>query len=379
MKYFYNIFLLIIIAFVSSCHKNSGIKNVQPEYLIDIDIALSDEPYYLSTIFSSYKIIELEAKEECIVNRINNLFILNDTIYIFDRQLRSVYLFDIEGHYISKINQIGRGPGEYNHPVDLDIDTFSNELLIFDWTTRKMNYYKTDGQFLRSKQFPFRFLSYKTTYKRIYTYIPYPENINDKHSFLIKSISKDVKTISNHLKYNDDSHLPRMIEFLTGGNFFLTDYDLKFYRNYDNTIYSIMENEIRPYISLLTEKYKITNSDIEEVKLKKLPIILLGKQKLSRINEYSENSGYCIFKFNIGFKNYYVIIDKRFNKIVCTSRIIDDLSYQHPNFFRFLGNKYVGIVESVNYLKPNFSDSTSLNLLNIRSFINPTIIIYDIK
>lgn len=378
MKIRLNVIIAILLLSFTSCLKTSDSHQSKAKYIFNIDTLQNDDPIYLSQFFTSSKVIKLESNEDCLINRINNIQIHNDTIYIFDRSLKSIFIYSLDGKYISKISRVGRGPGEFNHPVDFDIDTIKDEIAIYDWTNRKLNFYNLNGRFLRRVQYKFRFLSFKLVDNKIYTFVPFAENIDDNKAFLLSVIDDDLKILSKYFKYTDYSHLPRMIEFICGGNFYASDYDLKFYMNYCNTIYSIKNDEIIPYISLNTDKYAITTSDIEDIKLHKKPIILSGKARLFRIADYSENNDYCIFKFNIGIKHYYVFLNKTTNEIICTSNIVDDLSHLNPILFRFSKNKYIGYIESHNNSNIN-TYAFSTEPKNPSEINNPLIIIYDIK
>ena len=57
-------------------------------------ISNENKPIYFSELFSDFHIIPLETKEECLINQIDNIKLINDTICILDRYpTKSIFLF----------------------------------------------------------------------------------------------------------------------------------------------------------------------------------------------------------------------------------------------------------------------------------------------
>ena len=65
----------------------------------------------------------------------------NETYYIFDKVQAMIFLFDDNGSYITKIHNIGSGPGEYADISDFDIDADLN-IYISSIVGRKIIKYK---------------------------------------------------------------------------------------------------------------------------------------------------------------------------------------------------------------------------------------------
>src|ERR1035437_1558587 len=99
------ILLIFCVVIVFSCVNNRAEKwNVTNTLVeIDIDSIISNKPIYFSELFSSYHLIQLEASEDCMFSVIDNLKLINDTIYIFDRFItKSVFIFSKTGKFITK-------------------------------------------------------------------------------------------------------------------------------------------------------------------------------------------------------------------------------------------------------------------------------------
>lgn len=374
--YFIPICLIIYLELSCSNNNNKSLIN-EPKFTLLIDTLLTDESFYISSIASTYKIIHLETREDCYFSKISNIKILNDTIYIFDRKLKSVFLFSTDGEYLSKICKIGRGPGEYNNPSDFDVVEKNNSIAIFDWANRKMNYYNiSDGEYITSKIYNYRLLSFEFVNDGMLTFIPFPtENLDKKKDFMLCKFDINQKPVYRHFSYSKDYKGPRLIEFIDGGNFYEGKNDVKFFMNYINTIYSISEDQVSPFIQLKTSKYKLLESDFNDLKKKHIPFILSNKDKLFGIKEYSENQQFILFKFNVGFNIYFTLIDQKSLEVFCTSRIIDDLSNMAIYPIKLIdGNKLLALASMVNEKQLKRTSEHKEIITN-----NPTLIIYDLK
>ena len=194
---------------------------------IDIDENISDEPVVFPEIFSGFNIIPLETSEDCIINQINYIKIIGDTIYVFDKNARSIFIFSKQGRVISKISRIGRGPGEFIQPSDFDIK--GNAELIFDYSSNKINAYDKKGYFIYNLNLKDRFSSFITTTDNIFSYKPFPTgNTSAKDDYLLYQYNTNGKIIWKAVKYSDFLHGPKVIQSLDGGNFFMTENDIKF-------------------------------------------------------------------------------------------------------------------------------------------------------
>ena len=116
---------IILISFISqlfySCHhkkKNndsySSITNRSNKIHINPD-NYEKQNAKISLIVDSIDYIPLETTSDCLICAIDKLITKNNKYYIFDKITQSIFTFDFNGKFISKINSIGHGPGEYTH------------------------------------------------------------------------------------------------------------------------------------------------------------------------------------------------------------------------------------------------------------------------
>ncbi|MCP9612649.1 BF3164 family lipoprotein [Coprobacter tertius] len=109
--------------------------NVNPsETGIALDIA--------NNIEKQWEIIPLETKDECLVNEADKILYKNGIYYILDRQGNSLFLFDSDGKFISKILKKGEGPDEYSNLDAFAVD--NDSIWISDASSRSLICYGPD-------------------------------------------------------------------------------------------------------------------------------------------------------------------------------------------------------------------------------------------
>jgi hypothetical protein len=370
--------------FLSSHDKlKGGVINLQ------IDNLISDEQILYSELFTDFQVIPLETKDDCIFSHIDNFKFINDTIYIFDRfTTKSIYLFSKEGKFLNKICKIGRGPGEYITPSDFDIDTFDNCVAILDHTSRNLIFYDFQGNHLKSISLNEKFQSFVINKNDIYFFRPYPpHSVNKYNDQLIFRVDRNGDILSKQIKYSEIKKGPRVVQFFNGGNFFIGENDIKFFMPFCDTIFSINGDTLKPFISLNTKKFKVTNEDLVDIK-KKLNPMLLRMDKLSHIREYSENQHIAFFKFFINVREYKTFYYFKSKKAICTCRIVDDLTFVDPWLFRLENNIMLAAINPIQI--PKFKDAISsgkvrlpeemkAELLTISDYNNPIIVLFHVR
>lgn len=113
----------IIIIFLISfgCTK----KEITKENVIKIELPDKWEDKFL---VDNSKIIKLETKNDILLGFLMDIKISNDTIYVLDQFFKRIYLFDMNGKYKGKIDNLGKGTNEYLRIKDFTI--YKNEIYL---------------------------------------------------------------------------------------------------------------------------------------------------------------------------------------------------------------------------------------------------------
>lgn len=147
--------LLLFSCFVVSCRS----KNKVEQQLIEgcdrlqrvdnlyttIDLENAEERAYTDFI-DSIRYIPLG--DECgVMGNIANIITYKGRFYIQEEQFDRVFIYDDTGRCLKKIDNKGRGPGEYLRIESIDINTEKEELMLVDGMSDKLFFYDLDGNF----------------------------------------------------------------------------------------------------------------------------------------------------------------------------------------------------------------------------------------
>ncbi|MDH8702113.1 hypothetical protein M2138_001467 [Dysgonomonadaceae bacterium PH5-43] len=146
--YHYAIAVLFMLT-AMSCEKQTETEATTDNNFKIVDIDFSNEKdVYFSQIADSITYVQLETNKECLIGQITDVKYKNGIYYISDKSY-TIFLFDNKGKFISKLNKVGQGPGEYSYIQSFDVDTKGN-IHILDLFTKKILVYTSDIEFTSS-------------------------------------------------------------------------------------------------------------------------------------------------------------------------------------------------------------------------------------
>lgn len=96
----------------------------------------------------SVQVIPLEDRDDCLVGKVSKLILQNDLIYIADELNQSVFVFDLNGKFVSRIHAEGSGPGEYVNITSFTV--LGQDIVVFDHLLKRLFFYKPSGEYVRS-------------------------------------------------------------------------------------------------------------------------------------------------------------------------------------------------------------------------------------
>ena len=130
----FSLFFLVVLAIFTSCQNRSETKEYSDGdsvYHVSLENALNQtHSVKLSTIGSEIEYIPLETIRASVLARVGIVTLSEDYIFVTDR--RSVQQFKRDGSYIRQIGSYGRGPGEYQGRMimDMSIDCSNGQKII---------------------------------------------------------------------------------------------------------------------------------------------------------------------------------------------------------------------------------------------------------
>jgi len=133
----------LLLLFLSACNPTQ--KQTEAEIVIDLHKAIHLPLDSLK--IKSLHYIPLETNDNVLISHISKILVSDDRIYIADyHQSKTLFVFDLQGKFIFKINRIGRGPGEYINFFDFNISE-SGDIYLWDTAQSKLIIFEQDGSF----------------------------------------------------------------------------------------------------------------------------------------------------------------------------------------------------------------------------------------
>ncbi len=235
------VFIVCVCCFCLSILQSCGKIDSRKDTNNEVQITISSDKLKLSNLVAEMEIVPLETNENCLVGNISKLMFYDNKVFILDRFVsKGLFVFDAKGRFLYRVGKVGRGPGEFNTPIDFTIDWNKKELLILDNPSRLI-FYDITGEYkgktidlLRDKGGTFSIVKTKNGYATI-----------------AGSREDHLKLLDNNFNYVN-SFFPFLNPDIDGGIYpnplQVVDDDLVLYRKYcDNTVYRIEKDTILPY------------------------------------------------------------------------------------------------------------------------------------
>lgn len=296
MKLIPQVIVIIIVLALFSCSNSTKSLNENKIFHIDIDKCELSIDLKLSDLIDSCRLVRLETTKDCVLGPyLSYLYISDKYIIIDDRN--GIYKFSIDGRFIRKIINVGRGPQEISPNINCFFYEKKN-LLFFDETMRRKSFLHVYD--IESEKF-------LEPVKKCF-----PDTWGDfaiyDDSLIIGSLSPGIWGSMDHIISMDS--VPYAIffqdfngrfingilsnkKFLWGQNqnelfqrarIMIGDNNLHIKYEWDDTLFTLNNNKLSPYIipTYKTPKGNLPNSDPE-----------IGDKRIS-YKKY-ENSSFTLF------------------------------------------------------------------------------------
>jgi len=146
---FYFIHLGLMIVLLTSCGHNTHYSKSTRIRTIDISSPISGISS-LSEIANGIDYIQLETNDSCLLGKPEKIIIEEEGIFISD--VRQLLHFDLNGKFINKISESGRGPGEFVNILDFYIDDPRHQIVLMQ--SDYIFTYSLEGVFIKKQCTP---------------------------------------------------------------------------------------------------------------------------------------------------------------------------------------------------------------------------------
>ena len=214
------VYFTIFLFFIQSC-SNKEISDYSLEnvpLIIDIDSVKIVE---LKVNHVQY--IPLETTDDCLIGTASKVLIKNERIYVADFHMAmAIFIFDMTGKFLFKIDKRGQGPGEYIYFDDFDIQS-NGDIYIHDSWGKKFIIYSPEGKYIQDIRADYYFLGFCLFSNKIYL-----STLYDRKMFanlaVYDMIDKKTELLLKDKKFLDESDITNFNSY-------------KFYYSPDSIVY----------------------------------------------------------------------------------------------------------------------------------------------
>ncbi len=312
-------YLLIIcsVVFITGCEKN--IKTQYDSTPIVIEWK-NNQQILLSDIVDSIAYIPLETTDKSLIGRISKVVCTNEYIYILDSDIsKSVFVFDHLGQFISVINNIGKGPGEFMNIDDFCCNT-KGEVFIYDTRLHKVIKFEISGEFTGQEikiDFGADFISYLDSTKTFLFYSCYRQE-EDRHNVI--ETNQKGKIINRYMQFDKSAKKDNLAMMPVTNFSHLNVSTISFFEIFSNNVYFYDDKQIQ-------SKYQFDFGSAN------LPANFLTKDR-NEIVYRDRNSGIP--------KEYAILANVQENKSHIFYRVIKGYGVAQGIYSKESGNNKVG-------------------------------------
>lgn len=279
--------ILVIISLITACitlyackenqrdYKGSNCKNVSINSATKIPI---------EDFVAEFEVVNLEATDKSLLSDISIIRIMDDKIYIIDGSMSIVFIYTLDGKYISKICNQGEGPKEYIKIYSIELDHANKRLLLTDTFSKRLFIYDANGnlqQVIPTKFTPGRIFSdnkgHLLHHKEAIEYYDKDKDLN--YSYL--QILNEKGEVEGSILPDETPNLKRFRSFQ--GTNLTAEGDLLFMPPFSNIIYRIHNLQATPRYEVIPQNgwkllstedkkqiyYTVEKSNVEEYEQQK--------------------------------------------------------------------------------------------------------------
>jgi hypothetical protein len=240
-------FLLILLV-ISSCSKSTSEEVKEALTISDdfksytLDSELPAERF--ADLIELVEVMRLEETSNSLLSYIHDVQQTKDQFVFTSGRESNVFVFDLKGKFVRKINRKGEGPEEYLNITDLWLE--GDTLAIYSRKQSSVKRYDLRGNFVKADKLP-AIPGHINSYDNGYAMDMYFRPINDTSYYRYVTLDKDLKPTSMYVPVNNKI----TIGFFLSTNS-VTPYKdgVTLHRMMSDTVYYLNEKRFNPLIHL---------------------------------------------------------------------------------------------------------------------------------
>jgi len=388
-----NLFIFFLILNLISCkpnkvNNNNSIKdNVSKNNVLKkiiIKKIRNKKIIHIQDIITDYKFIQLENDTNARIVKINRLIFCCNKIFIFDSEQNTLFIFNDNGDFFNKIDNIGRGPDEYLQIIDFSVlkDKKSIFLLVSKGYRQSLFEYNLDKVELINKYNISFTGEYMISYNgNIHIYTDYYTcNRLGYNIYVLSSQGKIIKKLEpfKKRKYNASSFLPE-------NTFFINNKRLFYRPIFSDTIFQFNGTGFYPFLVIKYSDNYITEELSKMYRNEPIDVLIrkMNTYKYTSIDNLLLYGEYAFFSYIENENDNMVFFDMKNNilyKPELEFNIYEgDNSFLETYFFSPVTTTNSWLITTispyelhdyVNYLKDHLSEKQLSEFLENNDLVN---------
>lgn len=356
-------FLMFTSVMITSCQKNR-VNSFQPRDSSEITATLNLENINFETVSMdtfAYDVdyINPEAVDGTYMTNYDKIIVHGDTLFIIDKEQEAIFTFNRQGKFLFKIDQRGKGLGEYLNIDDFYVDYKSSIIGILSQST--LLKYDFHGNFIELVDLREHFVL----------------NIEQRDSLLYcrcgpigksnNPLSVAVLTTKGKLIYKDYPQSKEIANYrYRKGNYIAPDGQKCFVNLFcTDTIYEFGTSSILPKYILSFGKYKLPSKDLNK-------LLMHSAFDLDYVNSYFSKNKYVKFGlYSFSFTDDFLVLnyplDKELKTVIYSRKTGSLMGFESDHKFY---SKYVNCFDFKVFDSNNFYGVIPIDVaLNIRQML----------
>jgi len=321
---------LFLSVVLSSCRIDN--KKVGLDIFETIDVSLKEDDFCLSSVFTSCDIVSLESNNDLLITNPNEI-LFNDK-YFVTYSKTDVVVFTRKGDFYSRINSIGKGPGEYEYIIDLYVDFKKEEITFIDFYNQKILEYTLDGRFIQEIYLGF----YVDAFSKIddAKWVLYCTQACDKTNYYLNIFDKKKEKIVSKwfpMRLNDLKYL----NFWNNTSFFTSENNINFVINPYDTVYEIQGDDVDVRYVFNYGDHNIPHSFYKNSKIQdviEFSQLAMRNKYAYNWDEFYDTKDLLFFTFKYEGKYHRAIYNKTKKTTTVIYKLANDLLINGYSFYQ---------------------------------------------
>lgn len=338
-------------------------------------------PLHQNELIENVNYIQLETKDESLLNEITQLVCTKNELLIFDLYGQCVLAFDYNGRFLRKLHKVGQGPQEYLMATSFSVDEAKQEMYLVD-IGNKVACYDLQS-FEHVKNVDIKAVAVESLGND--DFITYNS---------LSTVENGVEHKSHILRYNEQNKIDAAflpIPFESGytlspvSRFYRFKGELYVFPPFEATIYKIEQDSCVPHYTIDYGEHSLPTMDfLTEGGVNNNYITRLYKADYVYFFQPFESDDFLAVTYQVGGKPYVGIYDKKHEKgIRVVRKTFENLNgvIDMYNIRAMCGNKFVSILKHSDLLLDDSSISEQLRdiSVNLNQDSNPILMMFDFK